>query len=109
MGFGAGDLIAKDLMETYNNLPPKNPSADIAICILGNQNTQFALEVARKLRANNKRVFVDLSNKKIGDQISNANKRNIQNVICIGDEETSSQKLKIKDLVTGNETELTPL
>ncbi len=109
VGFGAGDLIAKDLMETYNNLPPKNPSADIAICILGNQNTQFALEVARKLRANNKRVFVDLSNKKIGDQISNANKRNIQNVICIGDEETSSQKLKIKDLVTGNETELTPL
>jgi histidyl-tRNA synthetase len=109
VGFGAGDLIAKDLMETYNNLPPKNPSADIAICILGNQNTQFALEVARKLRANNKRVFVDLSNKKIGDQISNANKRNIQKVICIGDEETSSQKLKIKDLVTGNETELTPL
>lgn len=109
VGFGAGDLIAKDLMETYNNLPPKNPSADIAICILGNQNTQFALEVARKLRANNKRVFVDLSNKKIGDQISNANKRNIQNVICIGDEETSSHKLKIKDLITGNETELTHL
>lgn len=113
VGFGAGDLIAKDLMETYNSLPAKTAQADIAICILGDQNTSYALEVAQRLRNKNKKVFVDLSNKKVGDQISNANKRGIQNIICIGDEEVKSGKLKIKNLASGTETavdtEVSPL
>ncbi len=108
-GFGAGDLIARDLMETYNNLPKEHACADIAICIIGDQNTPYALEVAQKLRAKNNRVFVDYSNKKIGDQISNANKRGIQSIVCIGDEEVKTGKIKIKELATGNETEVSPL
>lgn len=103
VGFGAGDLIAQDLMETYNTIPKISASADIAICIVGEQNTPYSLELAQKLRERNIKVFVDLSNKKVGDQISNANKRNIKRVICIGDEEVKSGKLKIKTLADGNE------
>ncbi len=113
VGFGAGDLIAQDLMETYNSLPTKTTQADVAICVLGDQNTSYALEVAQKLRNKGKKIFVDLSNKKVGDQISNANKRGIQNIICIGDEEVKTGKLKMKDLASGTETavdtEVTPL
>ncbi len=106
VGFGSGDVIARDLMETYNHLPKATPSADIAICVAGEQNTPYALEVARSLRAKGKNVVVDLSSKKLGDQISKADKRGIPEIICIGDEETKTGKLKTKDLKNGNETPL---
>jgi len=111
VGFGAGDVIAEDLMETYDNLPLIGspdylPPADIAICVFGEENAPFALDTAQTLREKGTRVAVDLSNKKIGDQIKNADKRHIPKVIVIGEEEVKSGKLKVKDLQTGEESEL---
>jgi histidyl-tRNA synthetase len=60
--------------------------------------------LAQKLREQALRIAVDLSNKKIGDQISNTSKRGITKVLCIGDEEVKNGKLRVKDLVTGDET-----
>jgi histidyl-tRNA synthetase len=104
VGFGAGDVIARDLMETYGTLPKNDPPADVGICIVGSQNTPYALEVAQKLREKGERVLIDLSNKKLGDQISNANKRGIPRIICIGDEEVKNGKLRVKDLASGEES-----
>ena len=105
-GFGAGDVIARDLMETYKTLPERKASAEIAICVMGEQNRPYAMDVAQKLRNQGKKVMVDFSNKKLGDQISAANKRGISKVICIGDEEVKTGKLKIKDLQSGEEEEM---
>jgi histidyl-tRNA synthetase len=104
VGFGAGDVIARDLMETYKILPPAPASADIMVCIVGAQNTSYALEVAQKLRDQGARIAVDLSAKKLGDQISNADKRGIPCVLCIGDEEVKTGKLRMKVLKTGEES-----
>ena len=105
VGFGAGDVIARDIMETYNTLPKIKTPADIAICVIGNQNTPYCLDLAQSLREKGMRVSVDISGKKLGDQISNVNKRNIPQVICIGDEEVKTGKLKIKDMKSGEEKE----
>ena len=48
-------------------------------------------------------MTVDLSVKKLGDQISNADKRGIPRVIAVGDEEVKTGKLRIKTLATGEE------
>jgi histidyl-tRNA synthetase len=104
VGFGAGDLIARDIMETYGTLPKRDDIADLAICIVGEQNTPYSLELAQTLRDQGIRVAVDLSNKKVGDQISNAAKRSIPFVVCIGDEEVKNGKLRVKTLATGDET-----
>jgi len=106
-GFGAGDVIARDLMETYNNLPTIKGPADIALIIIGNQNTSFGLDKAQELRSRGIRVSVDFSEKKVGDKISNADKRGIKKIICIGDEEVKTGILKIKTLATGEETIVT--
>ncbi|MFA6553909.1 MAG: histidine--tRNA ligase [Candidatus Paceibacterota bacterium] len=103
VGFGTGDLIAKDLMETYGTLPKRNDIADVSICIVGEQNTPYSLELAQTLREQGIRVAVDLSNKKLGDQIGNVVKRGIPKVICIGDEEIKTGKLCVKTLANGNE------
>lgn len=104
VGFGAGDVTARDLMETYKTIPSVSTVAEIMICIIGEQNTSYALDVAQKIRDKGQRVSLDLSLKKVGDQISNANKRGIQKIIVIGDEEVKDKNLKIKNLVTGETT-----
>jgi histidyl-tRNA synthetase len=103
VGFGAGDVVARDLMETYGTLPKNTVPADIAICIVGEQNAPYALDLAQSLRGRGIRVTVDLSVKKLGDQISNADKRGIPRVIAVGDEEVKTGKLRIKTLATGEE------
>jgi histidyl-tRNA synthetase len=103
VGFGAGDLIARDLMETYGTLPQNPGQADVSICIIGQQNTPYAMDLAQKLRSKGLRVLTDISTKKISDQINNSSRRNIKKIICIGDEEVKTGKLKIKYLETGNE------
>ncbi|HTK33271.1 MAG TPA: histidine--tRNA ligase [Candidatus Paceibacterota bacterium] len=106
VGFGAGDVVAQDLMETYGTLPQAPASADIALCIMGEMNAPFALDLAQKLRSKGTRVAVDLSGKKLGDQIKNADRRHIPKVIVIGEEEVKTGKLKVKDLKTGEEVEM---
>ena len=103
VGFGAGDVVAQDLMETYGNKAIKDASADILICIIGQQNTPYSLDIAQKLREKGVRVAVDFSYRKVGDQISGTNKRGIKKIICIGDEEVKTGKYKIKNLDTGDE------
>jgi len=103
VGFGAGDVTARDLMETYNALPTPHAPAEIMICVVGEQNIPYALDVAQNLRNKGKRVAIDLSIKKLGDQISNTNKRGIANIIVIGDEEVQTGKIKTKDLLSGKE------
>jgi histidyl-tRNA synthetase len=103
VGFGAGDVIARDLMETYKKSIKKAVPADIAIAVVGEQNMPYALDLAQSLRERGIRVVVDLSGKKVGDQIANTDKRGIPRVVCIGDEETKTGKLRVKTLATGEE------
>ncbi len=105
-GFGAGDVIARDLMETYGTLPQNQFPSDLALCIVGDQNTPYAFDLAQKLRGDGVKVSVDISGKKLGDQISNANKRGIPYIICIGDEEVKNGKLRIKNLKLKDENEV---
>jgi histidyl-tRNA synthetase len=104
-GFGAGDVVARDLMETYGKIDKNNEpsSADIYLCLLSKDVAEFAQDLAQDIRNKGKRVAIDFSFRKIGDQIKNADKMNIPDIICIGEEEVKTGKLKIKNLKTGNE------
>jgi histidyl-tRNA synthetase len=114
VGFGMGDVIANDLMNTYGSLPAPSAPADIMIIVVGEQNATYALAIAKQLRENTKmlagiptsRISVDISGRKIGDQIKAADKRGIPHIIVIGDEETKSGALKIKTLASGVEAPL---
>ncbi len=106
VGFGAGDVVARDLMETYGNLPKQTGPADIALLIVGEENAPFAFEKAQELREKGLRISVDFSLKKTGDKVSNASKRGIPKIIVIGDDEVKTGTLKVKNLSTGEESML---
>jgi len=118
VGFGAGDVIARDLMETYGIISKSEnastegsaaivASADLSLCVVGDANAAYALDVAQSLREKGVRVSVDFSGKKLGDQIKNADKKCIPRIIVIGDEEVKTGKLRMKTLKTGEEVEAT--
>ncbi len=103
VGFGMGDVTIRDFLETHQLLPTLPASADAMIIVIDEQNAQYSLELAQSLRDRGIRVAVDLSGKKIGDQIKNADKRGIPYVIPVGDEEARTSTLKLKKLSDGQE------
>ena len=106
VGFGMGDVTIRDWLETRNLLPKPKVLADYYICVMTENEAPFAEKLAQDLRDKGSRVAVDFTYKKIGDQIKGADKRGIQNVIVIGPEEAKSGKVKVKNLISGEEKAL---
>ncbi len=69
VGFGAGDVTVRDFMETHDLLPEYVSSAQLYICTLGPEFSGGAHALADILRREGLRVAVDISGKKLGDQI----------------------------------------
>ncbi len=103
VGFGAGDIVAQDLMETYKAVAAESIPADIYLVVAGIENVSYAQEVAQKIREKGLSVAVDFSDRKIGDQIKSADKRKIPYIIVLGETEKNSGEFKLKNLATGNE------
>jgi len=106
-GFGAGDVVIHDVLETYKLLPMYCPKTNLYICTLGKEYQEYANELAQKLRADGLNVAVDLSTKKVGDQIKSADKQKIPYIICIGEDEIKKGEFKLKNLKTGEEKNVT--
>jgi histidyl-tRNA synthetase len=109
VGFGAGDVVARDLMETYGtleNITREQTPADISICLIDTDDGSvhdYAFKLAQTLRAENVRVSIDFSKKKTGDKIAAADKRHIPFIIVLGEEEIKSDHITVKKLVTKEE------
>ncbi len=104
-GFGAGDVVARDLLETYGKIKKDNEihSAQIYICLMNKEVAEYGQNLAKSLRNKNINVSIDFSFRKLGDQIKAADKNHIPYVICIGEEEQKTGKFKLKNLSTGEE------
>lgn len=105
VGIGMGDVITKDMLETYNLMPQIPAPAKLYICVMDEESLPYAQKLAQKMRLEGISVIVDYSSKKIGDQIQYADKNKIPYITVIGEEEVKTGKLKVKELSTGKETE----
>lgn len=106
VGFGAGDVIARDLMETYGTLERltgSHTAADVSLCLIDETAEEYAFRLARILHSQNVRTFLDFSKKKTGDKIAAADKRRIPFVIVLGEEEVKSDQVVVKKLATKEE------
>jgi len=106
VGFGMGDVPVRNFLEVRGLIPEYVSATDLMLCTLADENMPYAQKLAKKLREEGLNVAVDLSGKKIGDQIKTADKQSVPFVICIGEEEEKSGKFKIKELKTGEEREV---
>jgi len=106
-GFGAGDVIIRDILETYGLMPEYKPKTSLYICTLKKDFQEYSNELAQKLREAGINVAVNLTDKKVGDQIKSADKQKIPNIICIGEDEVKTGEFKLKNLKSGEEKTVT--
>jgi histidyl-tRNA synthetase len=103
VGFGMGDVTARDFMETHNLIPSYVPTTELMLCVVDESAMSHAIKLAQDLRKDDVAVAVNLSGKKVGDQIRQADKMKIPFILAVGEKERDSGQYTIKNLATGNE------
>ena len=104
VGFGMGDVTARDFLEAHELLPAYTPASEVMLCIVDQESTSHAIKLAQDLRREDVAVVVNFSGKKVGDQIRHADKMKIPFVIAIGSKERESGRYTVKNLSSGIET-----
>jgi histidyl-tRNA synthetase len=106
VGFGAGDVTMRDFLETRNLLPEYKTSLDLYVITTNKELIQNANEVANTLREKGLNVAVDLSGKKLGDQIKTADRQKIPFVLVVGEDEVKSTIYPLKNMETEKEVKV---
>src|SRR3989338_8136083 len=101
VGFGAGDVTMQDFLLAHDLMPKYKISTNLYICTTDKKYIKDANILANNLREKDLNVTVDLSLKKLGDQIKIAHKQNIPYVICVGEDEVKSGLYGVKNMDTG--------
>src|SRR4029078_4240975 len=106
VGFGAGDVTIHDFLETHGLLPTYKPTAELYISTLDETFLEPARQLAQTLREGGLNVAIDLSGKKVGDQLKIAHKQNIPFVLVIGENEVKSGEYPLKNMSSGEENKV---
>ncbi len=106
VGFAMGDVTLRDFLEIHNLLPRYAPATELMIAVVDEAAMTHALTLAQDLRREDITVAVNLSGKRVGDQLRQADKMRIPFVIAVGENERNSGRYTIKNLETGAEITL---
>lgn len=102
-GFGMGDVTTRDFLTTHDLLPKLSPKTDLYICVAPETELETVYDLARQLREGGVRVAVDISGRKLSDQLKSLDKRKIPFVLTVGSEELKNQKFVIRNTETREE------
>ncbi|HWB39497.1 MAG TPA: histidine--tRNA ligase [Candidatus Saccharimonadales bacterium] len=103
VGFGWGDVTLANFLEGHRLLPDLKPETDAYVVVIGEADVQ---KVVSQLRAKGLNLAVDLSGRKLGDQLKTAAKKGIKYALIIGENELKAGKFQLKDLTTGKAQDL---
>lgn len=106
LGFGMGLERLMLLMEAQGCPYPEENKADLFIVALGDKATLKALEISKDMRSEGFSCLIDLNQRSLRAQMKYANKLGAKFNLVIGDNEVESGIAKLKDMSTGEETEI---
>ena len=102
-GFGMGDVTIHNFLETHNLLPKIDSTTDLYICVAPDTQIEEVYRVAEALRESGINAAVDISSKKLSDQLKSLDKRDIPYVLTIGSEELKSENFTLRNTKTREE------
>ncbi len=100
VGFGFGDVRLREFLATHKRLPDYMPTTDLYMVVVDASLMGFAQQLAQRLRRRDLTVAVDLSGKKVADQLKIVNKKSIPFALFVGEEERESGLYKLRDMRT---------
>lgn len=106
LGFGMGLERLMMLLEAQNTPFPDAHTADLFIVALGDKATMKAVEIAKDMRAEGFTALMDLNQRSLRAQMKYADKLGAKFNIVIGDNEVEEGIAKLKNMSSGEETEI---
>lgn len=106
VGFAVGDVVMMDFLTTHGLVPAGTGSPQLYLGTPTPDDRTNAQAFAQTLRAQGVRVFVNLTEKSLGDQIKDADRRGIPLFSAFGGDEAVGSTIRIKTLATGTEAEV---
>jgi histidyl-tRNA synthetase len=105
IGFALGDVTLADFIEAHGiGLDTRANRPQLYLGTVGASDIPAAQAFAKTLREQGCRVFVNITDRAIGDQIKDALKRGIDFFVAYGDEEVATGTVRLKQLSTALET-----
>jgi histidyl-tRNA synthetase len=99
-GFGMGDVTLMDFLETHGLSPTPRSEVDVAVIPVAEELSDAARSVANKLRSNGLRTSTPLELRKLGKEITRADKSGAQVVVIIGQEDWAAGNVTVRNLAT---------
>lgn len=98
VGFGLGDVTLTDFLTVHNLMPNfEIPLNDVLVTFQDPNGFQSAMKIARLLRKNDFKVVTMLEETKMKKVFELAEKKGCKNVVLIGSDEITSEKIQIKN------------
>ena len=106
LGFAMGLERLMRLMEAQGCEFPQAEKPDLFIVALGEKATLKALEIAKDMREEGFSALLDLNQRSVRAQMKYADKLGAKFNVVIGDNEVENKIAKLKNMQTGEETEI---
>ena len=107
IGFGMGDVTLADFLETHGLMPKEGDGKPgLYLGTPSPSDIPSAQAFAEELRKQGVRVFVNITEKTLGDQVKDAVKRGISYFAAYGANEVASRTIRLKTLTTSEEASL---
>jgi histidyl-tRNA synthetase len=105
VGFGWGDVTLANFLELHHLTPDLKSETEISLVLAG-LPAEAGQQIADNLRSQGINTAVDISGRKLGDQIKSAAKKGHTYVLVAGEDELKNQRFNLKNLVDGQEKQL---
>lgn len=106
LGFAMGIERLMLLMEAQGYEFPEAEKPDLFIVALGEKATLKAVEIAKDMREEGFSALLDLNQRSVRAQMKYADKLGAKFNVVIGDNEVEAKTAKLKNMQTGEETEI---
>ena len=105
-GFGFGDMVIMELLEEKGLVPELIGGVDDVVISLSPELRNAAMSVATSLRSTGKSVDLVLEDKRLKWAFKHAERSGAQRLVMVMPDEWKEGKVKIKDLESGEEVEV---
>lgn len=105
-GFGFGDMVIMELLTEKGLVPGLVSGIDDIVIPLNSDLRNVAVRVAASLRDSDRTVDLVLEDKKMKWVFKHAERIGAKRLVLVAPDEWSRKKIKVKDLETGDESEI---
>jgi histidyl-tRNA synthetase len=100
IGFGMGDVTIHDFLDTHGLLPQPRSEVDVVVIPIEQELLEPARTVARQLRAAGWRTNTPLELRKLGKELTRADRAGAQAVVIIGREDWDNGTVTLRSMTT---------